>query len=299
MSNLTRFDQDGIEIFINPTTGESFASLSGVARMSDEHIETVRRFLTVTNTQTTNAEIETATGKKTVTFLDEDAILVVLEKYNPSRLRQFAKLGIRVSLHEIAGYRLSELSADSQVISELSGDINISTLSYQTLSKLMEVSHFRRNPELIRWNNLAFCKALEGINPVLLEMSADAATYLWAKFCIETDCYKKSLESTDPFVVDITKNAVKEHQKIIKKPKYIKAAQEFQNQLDRQPITALQDQQYKLFAQSCQISGDAEIDKSLRKQIYDLSNKVDELISKSSLSLAASNAQQQISDNCN
>jgi hypothetical protein len=299
MSNLTRFDRDGIEIFIDRATGESFTSIRGVARMADEHDETIRRFIGATNTPTTKGEAMTPGGLQGATFLDEDAILVVLEKYNPSRLRQFAKLGIRVSLHEIAGYRLSEPSADSQVISELSGNINISTLSYQTLSKLMEVSHFRRNPELIRWNNLAFCKALEGINPVLLEMSADAATYLWAKFCIETDCYKKSLESTDPFVVDITKNAVKEHQKIVKKPKYIKAAQEFQNQLDRQPITALQEQWHKLFAQSCQISGDTEIDKNLRKQIYDLSNKVDELISKSSLSLAASNAQQQISDNCN
>ena len=105
MTNLTRFDNDGIEVFINTDTGESFASLNGAARMADEHPETIKRFLLITNTQTTSNEIDTGYGKKLVTFLDEDAILVVLEKYNPSRLKQFAKLGIRTALHQIAGYQ--------------------------------------------------------------------------------------------------------------------------------------------------------------------------------------------------
>jgi hypothetical protein len=41
MSNLTRFDRDGIEIIIDLNTGESFASISGYARMSGKAMSTI------------------------------------------------------------------------------------------------------------------------------------------------------------------------------------------------------------------------------------------------------------------
>lgn len=252
MTNLARFDNDEIEIFVNKDTGESFASLRGLARMADEHQETIRRFIGVTNTQTTTLEILTPGGLQGVTIFDEDAILVVLEKYNPSRLKQFAKLGIRLALHQIAGYQISKLSTDTDCISELSGNIELLNLSFYTLSKLVDLSHFRRNPELMRWNNLKLCKALDGVNPVLVEMPEDVISYLWAKFCIETDCYQQSLESEDPFVVNLAKSAIKEHQKIVNKSKYINAAKEFQKKIDLHPFISLSERRSDLLIRSIQ-----------------------------------------------
>jgi phage anti-repressor protein len=146
----------------------------------------------------------------------------------------------------------SKLWTDSDVISELSGNIDICNLSSHTLSKLFDLSHFRRNPELMRWNNLKLCKALDGLNPVLLEMPEDVISYLWAKFCIETDCYQESLESENAFVVNIVKNAIKEHQKIVNKPKYINAAKEFQKKIDLQPFVALSERRSNLLIRSIQ-----------------------------------------------
>ncbi len=142
--------------------------------------------------------------------------------------------------------------ADSQVISELSGNIDLDNLSFRTLSKLADLSDFRRNPELMRWNNLKLCKTLDGINPVLIEMPEDVISYLYAKFCIETDCYQKSLESKNPFTVNLAKNAIKEHQKIVNKSKYINAAKEFQKKIDLHPFISLSERRSDLFMRSIQ-----------------------------------------------
>ena len=40
-SSLQRFDHDGIELIINTETGESFASISGYARMSGKAQSTI------------------------------------------------------------------------------------------------------------------------------------------------------------------------------------------------------------------------------------------------------------------
>jgi hypothetical protein len=45
MDNLARFDSEGIEIFVNEKTGESFASVRGVSRMAEKDDRVIRRFL--------------------------------------------------------------------------------------------------------------------------------------------------------------------------------------------------------------------------------------------------------------
>jgi hypothetical protein len=104
MNNLTRFENDGIEIFIDPE-GNSFASLNGVARIVGKPPKTIFQFKLLRNFVLQEAQVDTATGKKTVTLFNEDQILEVLEKYSSKRLKQFAKLGIKTALHQIAGYQ--------------------------------------------------------------------------------------------------------------------------------------------------------------------------------------------------
>jgi len=108
MTNLQRFDQDGIEIVINTETGESFASVSGYARMSGLSKQAIsKRLRTVNPTTTKSAEIQTVTGLKTVNLVPEDLIVEWLPKDNPEMASKLMRLGVRMFLHQMAGYEVT------------------------------------------------------------------------------------------------------------------------------------------------------------------------------------------------
>lgn len=105
MTNLTRFDSEGIEIFINQFTGESFASLNGVARMAQKSVGAISKFIGVSKIDVISTKVNTPGGLQGVSLLSEDDIVNVLAEYNIDRLKQFGKLGVRLALHQIAGYQ--------------------------------------------------------------------------------------------------------------------------------------------------------------------------------------------------
>jgi hypothetical protein len=111
MTTLVPFNNnEGLEIVIDTNTGESFASISAVARMTDKPSKTIHKYVTgglktVTQMTLKKAEINTTTGLKTVTLLNEDQILEVICKYNPSLLMKFARVTLRMYLHQEAGYK--------------------------------------------------------------------------------------------------------------------------------------------------------------------------------------------------
>lgn len=73
MSNLQRYDNDGIEIIIDLDTGESFASVSGYARMAGVSKQAIsKRFKRVNSENQKTAEISTTTGLKTVNLVTEE-----------------------------------------------------------------------------------------------------------------------------------------------------------------------------------------------------------------------------------
>ncbi|WP_414579126.1 hypothetical protein [Anabaena sp. CCY 9402-a] len=79
MSNLTSYCQDGLEIFIDNATGESFASINGYARMSGRDKSTIsRRLEGVAPELVKKAEVLTAGGLQGVALISEDikALLV-------------------------------------------------------------------------------------------------------------------------------------------------------------------------------------------------------------------------------
>lgn len=104
MNNLTRFDTNGIEIFID-LNGTPFASISGTARMANRNESTIRRFITSRKIDVIKAEIDTGYGKKLHAMLSSRSICKVLAQYNTDRLIEFAELGIRTALYQIAGYQ--------------------------------------------------------------------------------------------------------------------------------------------------------------------------------------------------
>jgi hypothetical protein len=120
MANLSlqRFDNDGIELLIDTETGESFASQAGYARMSGVQYDTIRKRvqrLSETSSDTITlktAEIETPEGIRSVTLIPESIICRWIVMDNPSVAENLMRLGVRVFLHEMAGYKVTSEATD-------------------------------------------------------------------------------------------------------------------------------------------------------------------------------------------
>lgn len=116
MSNLTkyeRFDNGGIEIVINTQTGESFASVSGYARMSNKDKSTIsRRLQAVAKTDVKNAEIQTAGGLQAVALIPGKLASTWLAKDNPELLVAMSEVGWNVYCHKLAGYEVKSTAIE-------------------------------------------------------------------------------------------------------------------------------------------------------------------------------------------
>jgi hypothetical protein len=121
MVQLTRYDNDSIELAINTETGEVFASISAVARMTDKGETTIKdyvngRFKRGREFELFDAEILTPAGLQRGRFLNEDQILELIVRYKPSLLVDFAKIGLRMGLQQLVGYKVtSELPGHAEV----------------------------------------------------------------------------------------------------------------------------------------------------------------------------------------
>lgn len=114
--SLQRFDKDGIELVINTQTGETFATQAGYARMSGKPKSTISSRMTGGRKNLFNdAVIQTGQGVQSVRLIDEDTILDWLEKDNPGLLKGFSKLGLRASLHKIAGFEIHSTAVQHQI----------------------------------------------------------------------------------------------------------------------------------------------------------------------------------------
>jgi hypothetical protein len=110
--NLVPFKKDGLELVINTETGEAFASIKAVARMTDKENSTISRYVNgglQGGAQMTllSAEINTAGGLQGGALLNESQILEVVSRYKPELLIKFAQMGLRMFLHQLAGYEVT------------------------------------------------------------------------------------------------------------------------------------------------------------------------------------------------
>lgn len=138
---LQRFDHDGIELIINTETGESFATVRGYARMSGKIPSTISRRLTMSGKVLRcecldQAQIETAGGLQGVALIPEDLICQWLIKDNHELALKVMRLGVRLFLHTIAGFRVkSEAIAE---VRQLEGQIVKLSEEKQILEELIE-----------------------------------------------------------------------------------------------------------------------------------------------------------------
>jgi hypothetical protein len=121
---LVPYTKDGLELVIDTSTGECFASISAVARMTDKDTKSISRYVngglkTVAKMELKTAEIQTTTGLKTVALLNEKQIIEVVSKYNPSLLIKFAQCGLRVFLHQLAGYAVTATAVEQHSVRQL------------------------------------------------------------------------------------------------------------------------------------------------------------------------------------
>ena len=144
-SSLQRFDHDGIELIINTETGESFASISGYARMSGKIPSTISRRLTMSGLREKGleqAQIETVSGLRTVALIPEDVICQWLIKDNHELALKVMQLGVRLFLHTIAGFQVKSeaIETNKQLESQIAElTAKIKKLDYKEVDYIDEI----------------------------------------------------------------------------------------------------------------------------------------------------------------
>lgn len=111
MTNLTRYENDGIELVIDNSTGEAFATLAGYARMANLAKNALanrlsRGYKGVHKKDLKTAEIQTAGGLQGVHIIPADIIFDWLLDDNTELARAMGKAGATVYLHQLAGYKI-------------------------------------------------------------------------------------------------------------------------------------------------------------------------------------------------
>jgi hypothetical protein len=115
MTNLTRFDHDGLELVIDTETGEAFVTQSGYARMVNVSQQAISKRLKTDNQNCVKrAEILTKTGLKPTTLIPEDLLCDWLIQDKPDLAKKLMKLGTRAYLHQLAGFKVSSTAIQPQ-----------------------------------------------------------------------------------------------------------------------------------------------------------------------------------------
>lgn len=107
MDNLAFFNNDGIEVYVDTATGESFCSVSGYARMSGKDRSVIQKRLKACAVgQVKTTEILTKGGLQGCALITEDLVTEWLPKDKPEAATKLLKLGVRHFMHELAGYKV-------------------------------------------------------------------------------------------------------------------------------------------------------------------------------------------------
>jgi hypothetical protein len=126
MNELTRFENDGIEVLIDMATGESFASASGYARMCGKSQSTISKRLKGMNFEQPDElkaiatkrlkgmnfragdkiQVETPGGLQEVTLIPALLAFQWAIKDNPELANKMGECGATVYLHKLAGFEI-------------------------------------------------------------------------------------------------------------------------------------------------------------------------------------------------
>jgi hypothetical protein len=162
--NLVPYTNDGLELVIDTQTGESFASISAVARLTDKSKQSVSDYVNgelkgVRQMTLKNAEIQTPGGLQGVKLLNENQILEVVSKYNPSLLIKFAQCGLRVFLHQLAGFEVNSTAVEQHSVRQLPVH---TAVEYSNAAALIRQENNKTLQELLRNQLIDELSVLQG-----------------------------------------------------------------------------------------------------------------------------------------
>lgn len=113
-TNLERFDRDGIELVINTSTGEVFATQKGYARMSGLRKEAIskRCLQGIDQNSIKSAKIRTKKGVHKVNLIPAKLVLKWAIKDNPELAETMGEAGVTVYLHQLVGFKISSTTTE-------------------------------------------------------------------------------------------------------------------------------------------------------------------------------------------
>jgi hypothetical protein len=171
--NLTRFEQDGLELFI-ANDGSVFANIKALARMCNVSRQAISKWQGGNQIPAFSAEVQTEGGLQGGNLLNEKAIGMALIRYNPELAQKCFDAGLRVLLYGISGYQATAATENPKPrlkpLSELSfGELNLlrAALIAKQVGKPIDVSQI--------------------LHPAYLSASMNAVTYaMWIKELADT-----------------------------------------------------------------------------------------------------------------
>jgi hypothetical protein len=194
--NLTRFDQDGLELFINED-GAVFASQRALARMCGKDERTIRRWKGAALIPLLSAEIQTEGGLQGAALFDEKAVGMALIRYNPELAQKCFQAGLRVFLYGLAGFQSNTRKKTIKTLPELSfGELSLlrAVLSAKQAGKPYEISQL--------------------FDPIYLTATLNDVTYaVWIKQLADIILTIEASEIGDKYLIKEARNSLPELEK--------------------------------------------------------------------------------------
>jgi phage antirepressor YoqD-like protein len=102
VSDFACFNADGLELVVNTSTGLAYASVSAAARMLEISKSTVSAAFD--NHETTEAQLLTVSGSKTVRLASADVVFDLAFKHHPGLAKRMGTAGANLYMLKLAGY---------------------------------------------------------------------------------------------------------------------------------------------------------------------------------------------------
>lgn len=111
--SLVRFDCNGLELFIDQSTGRAYASINATARMCGRNESTVRSLVSARKLELLEAEVQTPGGLQGARLLSSEQVFEVALQYSPDLAKKMGAAGANVYMCGIAGYKVSAIANQS------------------------------------------------------------------------------------------------------------------------------------------------------------------------------------------
>jgi hypothetical protein len=108
--SLVRFDRDGLELFVDESTGRAYASIRATARMVGKGESTIRAFIGAQDFDLLKAEVQTQNGLQGARLLSSDQVFKAALTYCPALAEKMGAAGSNIYMCGVAGYKVAVMT---------------------------------------------------------------------------------------------------------------------------------------------------------------------------------------------